>query len=157
VQTDEPGQQPGPPEVDRQAALDEDLGEAGGLRRQDQITAQGEVGARSRRHPADLGDRRLAEAVQLQAHVVDRPHHRQLVPLAPVPRSAQIGAGAERPARSGDHHHPILVVRIDGPERVAQLGPHGGVDGVLAFRTVEGDRHHPGGPLDLQRLHGPAP
>ena len=34
-----------------------------------------------------------------------------------------------------------------------QLVPHHDVDGVLLLGAIEGDRDHPVGPLDLQRLH----
>ena len=94
---------------------------------------------------ADLGDRRLGQAVQRQAHVADVAHGvatggaaRSLGVGAPA---AQVGARAERSAGAGEHDHPVVVGRPAISWNVASSSSH--IAPLMAFffsGPVEGDR-----------------
>lgn len=56
-----------------------------------------------------------------------------------APAPAEIGPGAEDPARAGDHHHPHLVVGVGQLECVNQLFPHRKGERVEPLRAVQCD------------------
>jgi hypothetical protein len=74
VQSDEARQHPRAAEVDGEPAAGEDLGEAGVIARDDQVATEREIQSCARRDADDLGDGRLLDRMQGQAHVSDVTH-----------------------------------------------------------------------------------
>ncbi len=115
------------------------------------------LAARARRDAADLGDHRLWQAVQREAHVADVAHGVPLVralPPAVGPAAAQVGARAERP--TGAREHDDAVVACPAMSRnVASSSSH--IASLMAFffsGRFEGDGDDATfDPLDLDRLH----
>ena len=60
---------------------------------------------------------------------------------------ADVGAGAEGPARAGDDDGPDRVVALGAVVGVAELSHHERAHGVELIGPVEGDRRHPVGHL----------
>jgi hypothetical protein len=160
VQADQARQEPRAAEVEGEPPSSEDLGEAGLVGGDDEVAAEGHVGAGPRRDAADLGDRGLGQAVQGQGDVADAAHRRQRVPgslPAVDPAAGEVGAGAEGAAGAGDDHDAVVTDR-DLTERSQELPPHQVVHRVLLLRAVQGDRDDaPVGPRDLDRLHASGP
>ncbi len=63
----------------------------------------------------------------------------------------QIGAGAERRTRAGEHHGAHRGIRVHGQEGARQLIDHGFVEGVAYLRTVHPDRGYALVRFHLQR------
>jgi hypothetical protein len=59
--------------------------------------------------------------------------------VRPAAPAAQIGAGAESPARTGEKDGAYTVVLLEIVEFFVKLVELGKGDGVEFFRTVEGD------------------
>src|SRR5438094_456315 len=75
--TGEPREQPGPAVVERQPPLGEDLDEASGVGRDDQVTSECEVAPRAYGGAVHGGDGRLWQLVQAQRAPSDRAHQPQ--------------------------------------------------------------------------------
>ncbi len=131
---------------------DEEQREAGPSAGQDEIAPEHQADAGAHGRPVDHGEDRLGAVVQRLRRLSVPAHHRGGVVVARVGR-VQIAAGAEHPARAGEHHHPVVGALADlheqGPERLEQLG----VEGVAALGAVHRGRHHAAGPFDEQHAH----
>jgi hypothetical protein len=153
VHPDEAGQEPRSAEVEAQATLGEDLGEAGVLGRHDQVTRQRHVEPGADGDTADLGDGRLRNAVQRQTHVGDVAHRRQLVTGGvAVGGLPEVGPRTEVAAGTGQHDRAVVGIAGDGPELDEQFVPHRRIGGILLLRPPQRDRDHPVGAVDGDRF-----
>ena len=98
VQADQPGQQPRAAEVDRDAALHEDLAEARSFRREHDVARQREVAPGAHRDAVHRRERRLRELVQAERAAADaaqrRERHAGDLAAAGI-GLGEVGAGAE--------------------------------------------------------------
>ena len=136
MQPDEPGQEPRSAEVEREAALGEDLGEARPVGGDDEIAAEREIAARHpprRRSPlrswATAARGAAARRARPSASTRPRPRRRSVHPRSAA--AGQIGAGTERVARAGDHEHTIVGPRSAMSSKISTRPRH--MSPVIAF------------------------
>ena len=100
----------------------------------------------------DRGEHRLGEQHAARAHravaVVGDP-------VDPVgAERLQVGAGAERPARAGEHRDREVVVGVEGAERVGERGGGRAVDRVARLGPVDRDDRAPVRRSSVVTAHG---
>ena len=143
VDPDELGQ------ADRHAAPRHDadpgvgVGEAGSLRRDEEVAAQCQLQAAGHRRPVDGAD----DGRGVGRHHPDAPGG---FPQALLLHRSELGgerlevhAGAERRVRAGEHHAPHVVPAVEAGDGVVELAVQLGRDRVARLGAVEGDRGHP--------------
>lgn len=120
------------------------------------VGSQHERQPSSRRRAVHRGDDRLGDGPQVGDEAGDvLLGGEQLLDLAPsfVARdgavAAQVDAGAERPPRAGQQHHPALVFGRDRIEGGVEVGHHLDGHGVEGRRPVQGDAPE----TDGRRIH----
>ena len=60
----------------------------------------------------------------------------------------EVGTGTEGAARTRQHHHANVVVRVDFPRGADELAPQAGIEGVEVVRSIEGYQRNVAGALD---------
>ena len=99
-------------------------------RRHAQVAGDGELRAGSERRAVDGGDRRDRQLAEPAQHAAQRGGELALLD------AGEVGTGAERRRRAGEHEHPRVGRLALGVEQAEQRGV---VDGVAPLRPVERD------------------
>ena len=132
-----------------QADLQEAGVEARRLARHDHVAGQGHVQTGPHRRAVDRGDRGQRRAGHPQEAGVDPP---QGLLVAARGQVVEVGTGAERPARTRDHHGAHVVALLELVHRRDQLGVQRRRDRVAAVGVVEGDRRDAVVDVELDHL-----
>jgi hypothetical protein len=171
AQADEPGEHPRQAELGRQPQPGGGGGELGPGGGEAQVAEAGQHEAHPGGRAVDGGDDRGGHAVVEREGVVELGPHpvarrgRRLAQAVVVAAGldvalerAEIGAGAETPARPRDHHDPHRRVGLGLGQAPAVLGVHAAGPGVEPVGPVEGDGGDPLGHLVAHgvQVHGPS-
>jgi hypothetical protein len=160
VESHQPGQEPAPSRVDRQAAVDEHLAEARRAAGDDQVAAEGEVRAGAGRAPLDRRDAGLRQLVERQAGGTDALAHRAAGALRSGPAvssgAGEIAPRAELAAGARQHDHAVVARARGAVQRLGEGPPGRDVDRVPALGAVERQGDHAARALDAERVHLPS-